>query len=716
MSDKEFNEPPSATAGALDLNRRQFLKILGGGIIVSFVPVFAGDPPEALSAAQPRLPEDFNAFLRIGEDGRVACFTGKIEMGQGIITSLAQMLAEDLDVPLGSVDMVMGDTDLCPWDAGTYGSMSTKYFGPPLRAAAAEARATLIELAAERLGVPKNRLQTSSGVVFDTDAPAKRVPYGDLTKGRRIEKQLAEKPPLKPITGFTISGKATGRTDAVEKVTGKARFAGDIALPEMLYARILRPPAHGARLTDADTSAAEKVPGAQIVRDGDLIAVLHASPDEAARAVDLIEGTYTSPKTGLNDENIFDHLLGVAPPGAVLAETGDLQAGRGIASKVIEATYRQGYVAHAPMETHTACANLDGDKVTVWASTQGPFPAQREVAAALNMPLQNVRIITPFVGGGFGGKNRNRQVVEAARLAKLTGKPVQVTWTRGEEFFYDAFQPAALVKIASGLNASNRIVFWDYHVYFAGGDKAPTFYDVANKRTTAYGGWQETRRAHPFDTGPWRGPNGNTNTFARESHMDVLAAAAGEDPVAFRLTHLQDKRMLRVLEAAGSAFGWSKAVAPSGKGRGVACVIYKGTHVAAMAEVEVDTTSGRCQVKRVVCAQDMGQVVNPEGAKMQVEGCVMMGLGYALTEMIRFRDGKVLDRNFDTYQLPRFSWAPKIETILIENPDLPPQEGGEPAITCMGAVVANAIFDAIGIRFHELPISPERIGQAVKRS
>jgi nicotinate dehydrogenase subunit B len=382
---------------------------------------------------------------------------------------------------------------------------------------------------------------------------------------------------------------------------------------------------------------------------------------------------------------------------------------------VIEATYRQGYVAHAPLETHTACANVDGDKVTVWASTQGPFPAQREVAAALNLPLPNVRIITPFVGGGFGGKNRNQQVVEAARLAKLTGKPVQVTWTRGEEFFYDSFQPAAIVKIASGLDASNRIVFWDYHVYFAGGDKAPTFYDVPHNRTTAYGGWQETRHAHPFDTGPWRGPNGNSNTFARESHMDALAAAAGADPVAFRLTHLQDKRMLRVLEAAGSAFGWSKAVAPSGKGRGVACVIYKGTHVAAMAEVDVDKTSGRCQVKRVVCAQDMGQVVNPEGAKMQVEGCVMMGLGYALTEMIRFRDGEVLDQNFDTYQLPRFSWAPKIETILIENPDLPPQEGGEPAITCMGALVANAIFDAIGVRFHDIPISRERIRQAVKR-
>jgi len=714
MKDRNRIKPDAAAAGPFSLERREFLKIIGGGIVICFGRAFPVLTDEALSAVARKLPEDFNAFLKIGEDGRVSCFTGKIEMGQGVITSLAQMLAEELDVPFASVDMVMGDTDLCPWDAGTYGSMSTKYFGPPLRAAAAEARAVLIQLAAENLGVPADRLGTRSGAVSDKQNPTKKVSYADLTKGKRIERHLTTKPPLKRPADFTISGKTVPRADAIAKVTGKARYTADLAFPEMLYARILRPPAHGAKLMDADTSAVAQVAGAQVVRDKDLVAALHNSPDGAERALTAIKAKYDRPKTNVSDSNIFEHLLSSAPPGTIVTETGDLSRGKELASKVIEATYHQDYVAHAPMEPHAAVAHYVGGKMTVWASTQQPFGAQREVAEVLGLPPEKVRIITPLVGGGFGGKNRNRQVVEAARLAKLTGKPVQVAWTRGEEFFYDTFQPAAIVKVSSGLNGSNRIVFWDYHVYFAGGDKAPSFYDVPHTRTEAYLGWNAKTSAHPFEVGPWRGPNGNTNTFARESHMDELAAAAGTDPLSFRLSHLKDKRMLRLLDAAATAFGWSTAAAPSGKGRGMACVIYKGTYVAAMGEVEVVKATGRCKVKRVVCVQDMGQVVNPEGAKMQMEGCVMMGLGYALSEMIHFKDGEVLDLNFDTYQLPKFSWTPKIEAMIIDNPDLPPQEGGEPAITCMGALVANAIFDATGARVHDLPMNPQRIRRAVK--
>jgi nicotinate dehydrogenase subunit B len=715
MKDKKHSQPDAVTESPFSLDRRHFLKVLGGGIVVFFAPGIPGQALEALAAEGRALPEDFNAFLRIAEDGRVSCFTGKIEMGQGIITSLAQMLAEELDVPLDSVDMVMGDTALCPWDRGTFGSMSTKYFGPPLRAAAAEARVVLLQLASEQLGVPQEHLEIRSGHVVDKRAPKRGVSYGTLTKGKRIERFMDKKPPVKPVSDFTLSGKPIGRTDAVEKVTGKGKYAGDINLPGMLYAKIVRPPAHRAELTDADTSAPEKVTGAKVVRDGDLIAALHASPDGAENALSVIRSEWSGQQADLNDSNIFDYLLSVAPPATVVAEDGNISQGKGLASKVIEATYRQGYVAHAPIETHAALANVEGDKVTVWASTQRPFAAQEDVAQALGLPVENVRVITPFVGGAFGGKEWNKNAVEAARLAKLTGKPVQVMWSRAEEFFYDTFQPAAIVKITSGLDASNRLAFWDYHVYFAGGDKAPTFYDVPNRRTTSYGGWQETKGSHPFGTGPWRGPNGNTNTFARESHMDILAFAAGVDPLTFRLTHLKDKRMLRVLDAAANAFGWSSSAAPSGKGQGLACVIYKGTYVASMGEVEVDKSTGHCKVKRVVCAQDMGQVVNPEGAKMQMEGCIMMGLGYALTEVVHFRDGQILETGLDTYEIPRFSWMPKIETILIDNPDVPPQEGGEPAITPMGALVANAIFDATGARLYDLPMRSERVKGALKR-
>ncbi len=710
MKEETVNQlrPPAASANALD--RRQFLMTLGGGIIICLSPSFPTLAAEAYSATGSGASKDFNAYLRIAPDGRVTCFTGKIEMGQGIIISLAQMLSEELDVPLNSVDMVMGDTDLCPWDAGTFGSRSTKYFGPELQAAAAEARAVLIQLAAERLGVPADRLVTKAAMVMDKQAPEKKVSYGDLAKGKRIERHLDRgQPALKPASAYTVIGTSPLRTDAVAKVTGKAKFTGDITRPEMLHARIVRPPVHGAKLVEIDTAAAEKVPGASIVRDGDLIAVVHPLPDQAEKAFNLIRTKFTSPPSDLNDSNIFDRLLSRAPEPSLVAEKGDLARGKAQASRIIESTYRQGYVAHAPIETHTAVAAFEGDKLVVWASTQSPFGAQRSLAAALKLPERNVRVIAPFVGGGFGGKNPGRQVVEAARLARVTGKPVQVAWTRAEEFFYDTFQPAAVVKIAAGLDASNRIVFWDYHVYFAGGDKAPTFYDVPHQRTQESGGWMATGSLHPFATGAWRGPNGNTNTFARESHMDALAASAGMDPLEFRLAHLKDKRMIRVLEAAAATFDWPRGKAPSGRGLGLSCLIYKGTYVAAMGEAEVDKTSGACKMKRIVCAQDMGRVVNPEGAKMQMEGCLTMGLGYSLTEMVRFKDGELLDLNFDTYQIPTFSALPKIQTILVENPEMPPQEGGEPAITCMGALVANAAFDATGVRFTELPITPQRI-------
>lgn len=713
MNNQQPTDRDGTRQRSFPVDRRQFLKILGGGLVICFSPILPGFEQDALSAGTRSLPRDFNAFLRIGHDGKVTCFTGKIEMGQGIVTSLAQMLADELDVPLASVHMVMGDTDLCPWDAGTYGSMSTKYFGPPLRAAAAEARGVLIQLAAEHLHVPLEQLETGSGEVFDRKNPRKRVAYATLTMGQRIERHLDKKPDVKPLSKLTLSGKPERRTDAVEKVTGMAKFAGDIRLPGMLYARVVRPPAHGATLIDADTSAAEKVKGTIVVRDKDLIAVLNPSPDAADEALGLVKARFHTVRTGVNHENIFEHLEASAPESTVVAERGDLQAGRALASEIVEKTYYQGYVAHAPMETHTACAQMIRDRMTVWASTQRPFAAQEEVAGALNMRLSEVHVVAPFVGGGFGGKSRNRQAIEAARLAKLTSKPVQVMWSRKEEFYYDSFQPAAIVKIAAGLNASHDLTFWDYHVYFAGGDKAPTFYDVPHQCTTAYGAWTEKTHPHPFAVGPWRGPNGNTNTFARESHMDALAAAARMDPLAFRVAHLTHKRVLRVIEAVEKVYGWSSAPAPTGKGRGMACLIYKGTCVAAMGDVEVDRATGRCHMKRIVCAQDMGQVVNPEGAKMQMEGCLTMGLGYALSESLRFRDGEILDTNFDTYQIPRFSSMPKIETILVDNPDLPPQEGGEPAITCMGGLVANAIFDAIGIRFTQLPITRERVTKAL---
>jgi isoquinoline 1-oxidoreductase len=637
-------------------------------------------------------------------------------MGQGIHTSLAQMLAEELDVPLDLVDMVMGDTDLCMYDSGTFGSRSTKYFGPPLRQAAAKARAILIELASEKLGVPKEKLAVKDGVIFIPNGAAKKVSYAELAKGKKIERYLENKPPIKHYSKHTVSGKPTGRMDSEQKVTGEAKFAGDIRPEGMLHAKILRPPAHGATLKSVDTSAAKKIPGAQVIQEGDMVAVLHKHPDVAEEALGLIKAQFEPSESQLDNTTIFQHLKDSAPEGNVVTEKGNIEEGGRLADKTFDKSYYNHYVAHAPSEPHTAVVDIEGDKATVWASTQSPFRAQGEVAQVLGFGQEKIRVITPFVGCGFGGKNQGNQITEAAKLAKLSGKPVQVAWTRKEEFFYDTFRPAAVIDIKSGLNSSNQIVFWEYLNYYAGDRSSQPFYNIPHYRVLSMGGWGGRSgggSVHPFGVGAWRGPGSNTNVFAIESHIDVMAEAAGMDPLTFRLENLADERMKRVLAAVAEKSGLSFSKAPSGKGYGLACTDYLGTYLATTAEVTVNKNNGEVRVERVVCAQDTGEVINPEGVRLQIEGCITMGLGYCFTEEIRFSNGRILDENFDTYEIPRFSWTPKIETVLVDNPEMPPQGCGEPAITAMGAVIANAVNDAIGKRMFTLPMTPARIKQAL---
>jgi nicotinate dehydrogenase subunit B len=706
----EFTDDTEASS----ISRRDFLKVAGGGIVIFFtagiLPAQERTPPHGPVGA------DFNALLLIGADGRVSCFTGKIEMGQGVITSLAQMLADELDVPVDRVNMVMGDTDLCPWDMGTFGSRSTRFFGPPLREAAAEARSILLAMAAEQFGLPVSRLTIRDGVVSDKNNGAKQVTYAQLTQGKILEKHLSVKPPLKKVSEFKVMGRSYRRTDSLQKVTGRALYAGDVRLPDMLHAKILRAPVHGAKLKWVDTAAVKNDPDLLIVEQADMIAVLHKHPDIAAAALSRVRAEFDIPESTLDNKTIHQHLLAFAPEeGQVVSEGGNLKEGERLAARTFENTYADYYVAHAAIETHTATAKVDGDRVTVWPSTQTPFPAKESIAGALGIPARNVRIVMPFVGGGFGGKSFHLQAIEAARLAKLTGRPVQVMWSRKEEFFYDTFRPAAVVKIRSGFDKTGKIIFWKYDVYYAGPRGAEQIYSIPHHRETAYANWTGAAGAHPFSTGPWRAPGNNTNTFARESQIDIMAAMLGADPLAFRWRNIADKRILNCLKAAAAAFHWPRAKAPSGRGYGVACSTDAGTCVATMAEVDVNRTTGEIKVRRLVCAQDMGVVINPEGARLQMEGGLTMGLGYALTEEVNFRGGQILNTNFDTYQIPRFSWLPQIETVLIENSDVTPQGGGEPPITCVGAVIANAVFDAAGIRLFQMPMTPVRVKEALAK-
>jgi nicotinate dehydrogenase subunit B len=701
------------------MDRRDFVKVLGGGIVV-LVNLPLKSISDLVELQRRGYPEDINAYLHIAEDGKITLYSGKIEMGQGVMTSLTQMAAEDLGVAMDAIHIVMGDTDTCPYDMGTFGSLTTRMFGPAVRAAAAQARLVLTDLAAQRFGVPRSALAVENGVVYVTNDRSRRVTYGELAKGQKITHTVGEKAVLKAVEQFRIMGQSIKRLDRIEKVTGAAKYAGDIQRPGMLYARLVRPPAHDARMTRVDTSAAEAMPGVTVVNQDGLVAVLAADPETAERALKLVKADFTLGAPPLNTESIFEHLVTAAAAPNTRDTAGSLDAGKAACAQSFDTTYYNSYVAHAPMEPHTAVAELQNGKMTVWASTQGPFPVHSAVARAIGFPQEQVRVFTPYVGGGFGGKTPGPQAVEAAQLAKITGKPVQVAWTRAEEFFYDTFRPAAVVKIASGIDAAGKITLWDYQVYGAGSRGSDVFYDVPNRSVRVYGEWggRNADGYHPFAVGPWRAPAANTNRFAAEQQIDVMAAALGVDPLEFRLKNTTDPRMLAVLKAVAKASGWTPRAAPgkTGKGRGLACGIDAGSYVAHVAEVTVDLTTGAVKVDRVVCAQEMGVVVNPDGARMQVEGCIAMGLGYTLGEEVRFENGKILDVNFDTYHIARFSWMPdKVETVLVPNDALSPQGGGEPAIINMGAVVANAIFDATGARMVRLPMTAERVLAEIKK-
>ena len=692
-------------------DRRDFIKKLGGGIIIVFSLSKMAFAQGFKGSGQDDYPE-FNAYLRVREDGKVDLFTGKIEMGQGIDTSLAQELADELEVEFEDVNMIMGDTDLVPYDAGTWGSLTTRFHGPIIRAAAAEARMVLIELASEKLEVPENQLEASKGKVFAKNDKSKSVSYEELTNGKKIVRSPDEKPKLKKPSEFDYIGKSFLRTDAREKVTGKALYSADIQLPEMLYARIVRPPEHGAKLVSSNTSKAEAMDGVTVLKEGDFIVALHAYPEKAGQAADAIETQWETQPSKADSETIFSHILKTATDSKVEHSGGNLETGKEEAELHFEEEFHDGYKAHAPIEPHAATCVFEDGKITMWASSQTPFGTRQQISEELDLPLENVHLKQIYLGGGFGGKIYNQQALEAARIAKkMEGTPIQLIWTRAEEFMYDMFRSAAVVKISSGMKNDGRMTYFDFNAYCSGSRGTDAFYGVPNHKTTTYNG----DGVHPFGTGAWRAPGNPTNTFARESHIDIMAHKIGMDPLEFRRKNISNNRAMRSLNVAAEKFDWS-APLPEGHGKGIAVGFDAGTYVTIIAEVKVDKSTGEVKAVRAVVGQDMGQVVNPAGADIQAEGCVNMGLGYSLTEDVDFDWGNVKNENFGDYQLPVFSMIPeKIESVYVDAMDEPPQGGGEPAIISVGGAIANAVFDACGARVYRMPLTPKRVLEALKR-
>jgi isoquinoline 1-oxidoreductase len=505
---------------------------------------------------------------------------------------------------------------------------------------------------------------------------------------------------MKPTAQWTVLGTSAHKVHGRDIVTGKHQYTTDVKLPGMLYGRILRPERFNAKLVSLDASAAKKMPGVTVVEDGNFAGVVAATPASASGALSALKADWSAPQQ-TSSKTLFADLRqtrggsggGRGGGGRGGTETGSVEKAMAEADKKLERMYTVAYIAHAPLEPRAAVASWSGDKLTVWTGTQRPFGVRSELAQSFHIPEENIRVIMPDTGSGYGGKHTGEAAIEAARLAKAAGKPVKLVWTREEEFTWAYFRPAGVIDVRSAVDKNGRLTAWEFHNYNSGTSAINTLYDVPNKKI----------EFHPVDlplrSGSYRGLAGTANHFARECHMDELAALAGVEPLEFRLRNLKDDRLRAVLQAAADKFGW-------GKGNfGIAGGFEKGSYVATCAEVRVEPGKP-ARVVRVVQAYECGAVVNPDQLRNQNEGAVIMGLGGALFEAISFDNGKILNPHFARYRVPRFRDVPKIEIVLVDRKDLPPAGAGETPIMTLAPAIANAIYAATGERLRSMPLYP----------
>lgn len=655
------------------LDRRGFFKSLGGGIVVAAF-LSQADAQESGGGRRggQNAPKDISAWLHIDRDGAVTVYTGKVEVGQNSRTSLTQAVAEELGAPMTAIEMVMGDTERTPFDMGTFGSMTTPQMVPQLRKAAAAARQLL---------------------------PAGEWNSIDFSKIDESLKGVVTSGAMKPTAQWTVMGTSPHKVHGRDIVTGKHQYAPDVKLPEMLYGRILRPERFNAKLVSLDASAAKAMPGLTVVEDGNFVGVAAPTTSAASSALAALKASWSAPEQ-TSSKTLFADLRhtragggGGRGGGRGGAETGSVEKAMAEAHKKLERTYTVAYIAHAPLEPRAAVASWSGDKLTVWTGTQRPFGVRSELAQSFHIPEANIRVIMPDTGSGYGGKHTGEAAIEAARLAKAAGKPVKLVWTREEEFTWAYFRPAGVIDVRSAVDSNGRLTAWEFHNYNSGTSAINTLYDVPNKKIEFHA------VDAPLRSGSYRGLAGTANHFARECHMDELAALAGVEPLEFRLRNLKDQRFRAVLQAAADKFGW-------GKGHfGIAGGFEKGSYVATCAEVRMEPGKP-ARVVRVVQAYECGAVVNPDQLRNQNEGAVNMGLGGALFEAIRFDNGKILNPHFASYRVPRFRDAPKIEIVLLDRKDLPPAGAGETPIMTLAPAVANAIYAATGERLRSMPMYP----------
>ncbi|HEX8236022.1 MAG TPA: molybdopterin cofactor-binding domain-containing protein [Abditibacteriaceae bacterium] len=693
--------------------RREFFELVGGGIVV----VYALDQVSGMHESSGRrggpglsLPQEIGAWLHISEEGQVTGYTGKVEVGQGNRTSLTQAIAEELPVPLASIQLVMGDTDLSPFDFGTVGSRTSGVVAPQMRKVAAAAREVLLDLAAQRLSVERDSLLVQNGKIIQEES-GRAFALAELARGQKLLKAAGEEVLAKPATEWQVEATPVPKANGRAFVTGKHHYTSDFKRPGMLYGKVLRAPSMNARRISLDSSAAEAMPGVTVVCEDDFIGVAASDELAATRAMEAIHAEWKPLEGQPSTHELFDHfkknlheVQGFGGPTAHVE--GSVEEGLSSANRVLDASYTAAYIAHAPLEPRAAVAEWsdeENSKLTVWTGTQRPFGVRGELAEVFGISEDRIRVIVPDTGSGYGGKHTGDAAIEAARLAKAAGKPVKLVWTREEEFSWAYFRPAGVIDIRSGVNADGTITAWEYHNYNAGAAGIRTLYNIPHQHIEFHSAQS------PLRQGSYRALAATANHFARETHMDELAHAVGMEPLDFRLKNLQDERLRAVLEAAAERFGWGKVKPSSGHGFGIAGGHEKGSYVATCAEVAVEPEGGAVKVIRAVTAFECGAVINPDNLQNQIDGAVLMGLGGALFEGIHFEDGKILNARFSRYRVPRFSDVPILETVLLDRKDLPSVGAGETPIVAIAPAIGNAIFDATGVRLRSLPLAPDGV-------
>jgi CO/xanthine dehydrogenase Mo-binding subunit len=732
------------------ISRRTFTAGTAGLVLA-----FSLDPKVSLAQAPAKLPgslatnPELDAWIRINQNGSATVCTGKVELGQGIVTALAQIAAEELDLPLARVQIISGDTARTPNEGVTAGSQSIEYSGTALRLAGAEVRSILLDAAARKLGLAPDTLTIADGTISAADG--RKVTYADLAGAIDLKRDATAKVAPKPVSGHRIVGTAVKRFDIPNKVTGGAAYVQDMRPAGMLHGRVVRPPRYGSTLESFDEAGLKAMSGVvAVVRDGSFLGVVAEREEQAvkARAALIKSAKWTLGPPLPDPATIHEHLLSLPSEDTVISEKQEpLLASAG--ARTIEATYRKPYMSHGSIGPSCALAHLDEGVLTVWTHSQGVFPNRARLAEALDMKPSQIRCVHAEGSGCYGHNGADDVALDAALLARGTpGRPVRVQWMRDDEFGWEPYGAAMTMK-AKATISDGRIVDWNYEVWSnthstrpseQGGVNLLAAWHLANPKKPApphnipqpAGGGDRNAvplyafprqrvvnhliKEMPLRVSALRTLGAYANVFALESFMDEVALAAGADPVAFRLAHLTDPRAKAVIEAVAKKADWQPGQkGGDGKGRGVAFAKYKNlaTYVAVIADVEVDRASGAVRVPRVFAAADSGLIINPDGLANQIEGGIIQSTSWTLKEEVRFNPDGIQSRDWLSYPILTMPEVPKVQVELINRPAERSLGAGEASQGPTVAAIANAFAHATARRLRDLPLSSARVKAAL---